>query len=364
MARRKPPGYAVVRRSAQHVSGERRESLETPLSPSSDINSIGEAPSPPPKSFRNSLTTNLKRFSSLPRTPSLSSKSARRSSESTRHSSRTPSPSIHMFSRPAFKKIKATNPAALFCHEVHSQTTTLQRCAIYAAKINELYIHDCGLSEWVDDTKSRDASVATDLSQGAYRDITPPGVPALPYPSLAMNPPPHAQPTRSNSSAGSGTPTSSIRSLAATPSLSLKGGFFASLGRKASISGPRKDKYLPTISAPIPVSTGLAGRAGSKHSHASVNFPRAVNAANLPSVPGGPRAPPNRAQRSQTFMTSPIAKSPLDRAGNQELTRRPSLFNLTLDTVIDIHVDPDLRNKSINFMRCCLMLSATSLLDI
>jgi hypothetical protein len=72
-----------------------------------------------------------------------------------------------------------------------------------------------------------------------------------------------------------------------------------------------------------------------------VNFPRAVNAANLPSVPGGPRAPPNRAQRSQTFMTSPIAKSPLDRAGNQELTRRPSLFNLTLDTVIDIHVDPD-----------------------
>jgi hypothetical protein len=131
-------------------TGKRAAALEEPrrnrsLSPASSENN-GDAPSPPPKSLRNSLK---KRFSALPRASSRSSRSGRVSSE---YSSRTPSPSLRL--SPA-QKIKSTNPAALFCHEVYSQNTTLQRCAIYTAKINELYIHDCGLSEWLIETKTR-----------------------------------------------------------------------------------------------------------------------------------------------------------------------------------------------------------------
>jgi hypothetical protein len=122
----------------------------------SDSGAGSDAPSPPPKSLRNSLTINMKRLS-LPRTASLSSRSARRwSGGNAYYSSRTPSPSIHQVSpSPQIPKITSTNPAALFCHEVHSQRTTSERCLIYATKINELYLYDCGLSEWVVNMKSR-----------------------------------------------------------------------------------------------------------------------------------------------------------------------------------------------------------------
>lgn len=124
----------------------------------SDSGGASDAPSPPPKSFRNSLTVNLKRLS-LPRTASLSSKSARSrrwSGGNTQYSSRTSSPSIHRVSPPLLvPKIRSTNPAALFCHEVHSQRTTSERCLIYATKINELHLYDCGLSEWVVNMKLR-----------------------------------------------------------------------------------------------------------------------------------------------------------------------------------------------------------------
>lgn len=116
-----------------------------------------EAPSPPPKSLGNSLTTNLKRFSSLPRAPSLSSKSNSRSSSATSYSSRTPSLSIHHVVQPHRPKIRSRDPAALFCHEVFSQRTPMERCVIYATKINELYLHDCGLSDWVTEMKNRGA---------------------------------------------------------------------------------------------------------------------------------------------------------------------------------------------------------------
>jgi hypothetical protein len=122
---------------------------------SSPADSSSMAPSPPPKSLRNSLTTNLKRFSSLPRTPSLSSKSNRRSSSGTSYSSRTPSPSIHLVLQPHRPKIRSRDPAALFCHEVSSQRTPMERCVIYATKINELYLYDCGLSDWVVEMKNR-----------------------------------------------------------------------------------------------------------------------------------------------------------------------------------------------------------------
>ncbi|KAF8165039.1 hypothetical protein B0H34DRAFT_793474 [Crassisporium funariophilum] len=356
---------------------KRNLSPERAHSPLSE-NLTGTAPSPPPKSFRNSLTTNLKRFSSLPRTPSLSSRSDRRSSAGTRYSSRTPSPSLHPVSPPPIQKIRSSNPAALFCHEVHSQRTTSERCIIYASKINELYLYDCGLSEWVVSMKDRgpnthaprapssqaftpqprhtsrssmiseatfprrpDASTATDLSQGAYRDITPPGAPPpLPYPSLAINPP-RTYPSRSSSSVGSGTPPSSIRSLAPSAPSLRTGGFFASLGRKASISTSRRDRPNPLASSPGPLSSG-SGRLPPKNSPITLNISRPINITHPPSVPGGPRAPPSRAQRSQTFMSS---VSPTSSDREDAMGRRPSLFNFSKDTVLDISAEPDFHQQ-------------------
>lgn len=142
--------------SQPRKAGSEQRLVESPEP--SDSGGGSDAPSPPPKSFRNSLTMNLKRLS-LSRTASLSSKSARSrrwSGGNTHHSSRTSSPSIHRVSPPPLvPRIKATNPAALFCHEVHSQRTTSERCLIYATKINELHLYDCGLSEWVVNMKSR-----------------------------------------------------------------------------------------------------------------------------------------------------------------------------------------------------------------
>lgn len=341
-------------------------------SPTSPLMSL-EAPSPPPKSLRNSLTTNLKRFSSLPRTPSLSSKSNNRSSSGTSYSSRTPSPSIHHVIRPHRPKIRSRDPAALFCHEVFSQRTPMERCVIYATKINQLYIHDCGLSDWVTEMKNRgpngrtrappqqqytpqprqtsrssmisemtfprrpDASTATDLSHGAYDDIATPRLPStLPYPSLAVHPP-RPSPTRSNSTVSSGTAPSSIRSLAPSNSTSKTAGFFASLGRKASISSGKREKLAP----PAPASTTGSGKLLTKTPSLTPSaISRPININSNPAVPGGPRAPPSRAQRSQTLMTtSSHSPSPIDRS--DALGRRPSLFNLPSDSVIDIQADPD-----------------------
>lgn len=159
-----------------------RESLKTP----------SEAPSPPPKSFRNSLTTGLKRFSSrsLPRTPSISSGSRRSSSVMSKRFStgstnlgstgsggvdvnRTPSPSLYSAPLPLHtngahgqaqtKRVRQKTvmqwPSAMFCNEIHTggkrKMSSSERCAIYAQKINELYMHDCGLTEWVVEMRFR-----------------------------------------------------------------------------------------------------------------------------------------------------------------------------------------------------------------
>jgi hypothetical protein len=114
----------------------------------------GDTPSPPPKSFRNSLTTGLRRLSTLPRTPSI--KSARRSSGGTHYSSRTPSPSVMQAPLPVSRpKIKSQYPSAMYCTEVFARKTALERCAVYAHKINELYMYDCGLGDWIIETKYR-----------------------------------------------------------------------------------------------------------------------------------------------------------------------------------------------------------------
>ncbi|KAG6832886.1 hypothetical protein H0H92_004770 [Tricholoma furcatifolium] len=327
----------------------------------------GDTPSPPPKSFRNSLTTNLKRLSSsLPRTPSISSKS-RRSSGGTYYS-RTPSPPMHSSSPPARQKIISQYPPAMFYAEISTRKTPLERCSLYAQKINELYNYDSGLGDWTIETSFRvrtnhtnttpshtfvpqprhtsrssmisevtfprrpDASTATDLTVRS-QDLAPPTPPVLPYPSLANQ---RMYPARSSSIVSS-TPPNSIRSLAPSTT-SSKGGFFASLGRKASMSN--KKPGLPHITTTSPA------RVLQKNPPASAG-PRVINLTNSPVVPGGPRAIPNhRAMRSQTLMATSnsfASNTPIvDR--NEALGRRPSLFDLTPSPeppVIDIAVDPE-----------------------
>jgi len=128
----------------------RRYGLDRPTSRLSVDHLTVEPAGPPLKGLRRGLTTKVKRFSSISRTASLSSKS--RSSQDTRNSSRTPSPLANYQTRmPPMnsQKVKSMNPAALFCHEIGGQTTSLQRCSIYANKINELSMYDCGLSDWI-----------------------------------------------------------------------------------------------------------------------------------------------------------------------------------------------------------------------
>ncbi|KAF9468874.1 hypothetical protein BDZ94DRAFT_1152647 [Collybia nuda] len=349
------------RRSDELSNGSRSQSPP----PSSHT---GETPSPPPKSFRNSLTNGLKRFSTLPRTPSI--KSSRRSSGGTHYSSRTPSPSMMQTSLPTPRqKIKSQYPSAMFCSEIFSRKTALERCAVYAHKINELYMYDCGLEDWIIETKYRantnrptfssvphtftpqprhtsrasmisevtfprrlDASTATDLSVKT-RDLVPTSPPPLPYPSLAQNQ--RMFPTRS-SSVASGTPPSSIRSLAPSTPVTKTGGFFASLGRKASLTSARGAR--PGGS---PASSPGGGRL--TKNPPTIPSPRVINIPTNPSVPGGPRAPPHRALRSQTIMTTTnpfVSSSPTSERGDS-LARRPSLSNMTQEPVIDIHADPE-----------------------
>lgn len=170
-----------------------------------------------------------------------------------------------------------------------------------------------------------DATVATDLTFRALADASPlpTGPPPLPYPSLLPN-------TRS----GAFSP-STMRSLAPV-SVVKSGGFFASLGRKASLN-----------KKPGPSSPTSSSRVLTKN---PPTHPRTVNIpANVsPSVPGGPRAPPNhRLLRSQTIMISPpFASTSTSASPTSEnvVTRRPSLFAISSSDaipVLDIHADPE-----------------------
>jgi len=102
----------------------------------------------------------------------------------------------------------------------------------------------------------------------------------------------------------------------------VAGGFFSSLGRNAST---RKDASKPPAQP---------ARATTKQSQSlTAPNPRPVQIISAPSVPGGPRALPNRVQRSQTLMlgSSPAANSgnassllPMRRRSNT--LKRPSFF--------------------------------------
>ncbi|KAG5646470.1 hypothetical protein DXG03_003520 [Asterophora parasitica] len=271
-------------------------------------------------------------------------------------------------------KIISQHPPAMFCAEITTRKTSLERCALYAQKINELYMYDSGLGEWTLETKMRannnrptvafsshtftpqprhtsrasmiseatfprrpDASTATDLSVKT-QDLVPATPPVLPYPSLANQ---RMYRTRTSSSIASVTPPSSVRTLAPSTPMSTKTGFFASLGRKASMSSTRK----PGLNGLTPPPTSPARLVKSPPT-----APRVINISAAPSVPGGPRAAPNhhRAVRSQTIMTTtnPFASNAAAAITERnELSRRPSLHDITMSTpeppVIDIAADPE-----------------------
>lgn len=316
---------------------------------------------PLPSDSRIRSALSIKRFSSLPRTPSPIS--LIQPPTEIKRSSRTPSPSFvhHSVPKtlPPVQKVKSAWPAAMHFADVAVKKNALDRSVGYAQKINELYMYDCGLGDWIVETRYKaanppkrgpantsarvpsthsprtqtrnisesstgsevtfprrpDAYLATDLSTPPSGDSSPPNAPpSLPYPALASAPRNglnRASTMIASSSSSSGRSLTSSTSLNKSP-----GSFFASLGRKTSI---KKDKGVALI-APV------IGRALSKSPPRQEPNPRPVTIPNSPSVPGGPRAPPNRMQRSQTIVLSP--QSPPNGLGHHRsstvVIQRPS----------------------------------------
>ncbi|KAF9263658.1 hypothetical protein L218DRAFT_1077181 [Marasmius fiardii PR-910] len=401
-----------------------RYSLDSSHSSSNE----SEGPSPPPKSFRNSFTKGLKRLSlnaSSHRSTSLSSEHSRTPSQNSStlpalpdeanyeaRRSFSPSPSPQSVPRPlsplnpsaysnpslpsslpsnhlspspyasyytrshplAHRRIKNASPDALFCSELYSaprkSTTSAERCAIYARKLNELYMYDCGLSDWIvglsvgmsrgpsvndvsvisfTDTPRKtshgstiseatfprrpDASTATDLmipstiSNSSSMSPTS-AAPRLPYPSLA---------TKSHS----GEKVRLFGHLTSPTASRGTGGFFASLGRKASINrhrGGSSDSGHSTTGKTRLTKPRPDGGASVNVNGNTISSPVSVNASH--SIPGGPRAPPARAK---TLMLSPSPspnKGHFDagsgsESGSATVGRRPSMYNLSSSSVSD-----------------------------
>ncbi|KAH9943018.1 uncharacterized protein BXZ73DRAFT_87461 [Epithele typhae] len=154
--------------------------------------SVSHLPSLPPKSIRGwsddekstslapssfKVLTSLKRFSSLPRTPSRSSRSSKRSSTDDPRRSLsppppTPPPQIHVQSPPRKRmvpKIKYVHswPPAMNPAEIVSLRGSRERAQMYAMKINELSQYDCGLRNWLQ-TQHR-GSLSQPSTQASHR---------------------------------------------------------------------------------------------------------------------------------------------------------------------------------------------------
>jgi hypothetical protein len=346
------PAVSVSPRLSLHSSSAR--SLSPPKTQHSNGNSPGGLKS-----------TLLKRFSTLPRTPTSPSTSDKRLSNSgSSRSARTPSPAsaasptTPSSPKPSLpvKKIINQAPAALWSSEVFSMHSPMERSMLYAEKINELYIHDCGLGVWLAQTTFKsgpnaarvvkrpprqppaerpapppssvgirprrlsrasmmseatfpireDACTATDLSARPQDDLSPLTPPALPYPSLVQ------APLLTRSTSGHVTQPVSLRANSALVPPAKSGGFFFSLGRKASLK--RSNGATITNGG-----TSTANRVLTKSPPPQPPNPRPIQIAGSPSVPGGPRAVPSRVQRSQTIMVSPSSFR------NSMVARRPSL---------------------------------------
>ena len=91
---------------------------------------------------------NLKRFSTLPRTPSQLS--LRSKSASVDHSSRTPSPSFTSTPKiPAQRRVVNAWPDAMTYNDVLALRTTRERSSAYARKIKEFAMYESGLRDWI-----------------------------------------------------------------------------------------------------------------------------------------------------------------------------------------------------------------------
>ncbi|KIY73772.1 hypothetical protein CYLTODRAFT_485275 [Cylindrobasidium torrendii FP15055 ss-10] len=274
----------------------------------SDRDEVSETPSPPPKSLRDSLTRGLKRMS-LSRTSSLSSTS---SSPPPAPYNRLGPPSTAHFApshRPPLHKIKTLYPAAMYCPELHPipgsgapKLNSIDRCKLYTQKINELYVHDCGLGDWL--FEARDRSRSSPVSVGS------PSVPSTrafaPHPrnvsggsevTFPMRPDAAVAtdlgPSSSAHSTPLNTPSAMVLPYPALPSRASpaqKTGFFASLGRRGSTS---KKVVSPSSLASLPPLQP-------QHTPRAVLVKRPMA---TPSIPGGPRPPGGwkRMSRTQTI---------------------------------------------------------------
>ncbi|KAJ7667740.1 hypothetical protein DFH06DRAFT_227637 [Mycena polygramma] len=111
---------------------------------------------------------------------------------------------------------------------------------------------------------------------------------------------------------------------ATSPTPSKTSNFFSSLGRKASMS--KRDRPNPmSFSSSGPPTTGTRL---TKSPPVTMN-PRAIVISNAPVIPGGPRAPPNRALRTQSIAAPPSpfsSNSSMSDHSSLAAPRRPSLF--------------------------------------
>ncbi|KAI0079697.1 hypothetical protein K474DRAFT_554772 [Panus rudis PR-1116 ss-1] len=401
---RNEPGRVASPDEGSDYSHEVRRSCSP--SPSSVLSS----PLPPPKDEQESPAAsgsvnvikstlshfNLKRFSSLPRTPSTSSKDTKPQHQ---YDSRTPSPSLASIKpKPPRPKIKDRRPAALKCDDVFSKKTAAERCRLYAEKIDQLAETDCGLGDWVLATKLKgarayqpqygqlgngpalpshmtasvqprhtshgsmasemtfpvraDAYTATDLSMRPTDDVsTSKSPPPLPYPSLASA----ARPPNRTSTlyASAGSPRTYQVPLATGPK-SGPSGFFASIGRKASM---KKERGL-AMNPPSPGKL-LGKRLPNPKNNPSPPRPP-IQVLSPPTVPGGPRAAPHRINRSQTvsMLPPPVAHqrqlqqqetgnllSRRNTHRNSALNRRPSLFSRTPSTTSPPASNPEFEHQ-------------------
>lgn len=138
-----------------------------------------------------------------------------------------------------------------------------------------------------------DAYKATDLAMRPSDDLSSTKLPPayLPYPSLATSSPVRSAIALSSAARTYQVPLSSGNGRSAT-------GFFASIGRKASLKKDRGPGLAFTPASP--------SRVLSKRSPATTGAPlRPIQSNHLPTIPGGPRAVPGRVARSQTISIAP-----------------------------------------------------------
>ncbi|KAI6101569.1 hypothetical protein EDD16DRAFT_1649340 [Pisolithus croceorrhizus] len=199
--------------------------------------------------------------------------------------------------RPPVRRIKSASPPAMYFSDVLVKKTS----------INELYHYDCGLGDWMAEVRYR----------GMIRVVSfPPRGPL--FPSTFAPPVERRHVSQSSADSGVTFPRRPDAYSATDLSSRSPGGFFSALSRKTSL---KRDHGLNTPSSPV---RSLLTKSPPKVEPA----PRPPNIVPVsPSIPGGPRAPPNRVQRSQTIILppQPPQTSTIPQRSSTS-SRRPSLF--------------------------------------